>query len=225
MYVNMALEWRYLKYQVLIINVVKFIRKLINIKPGEYRPDRGRLHVGGIGVVVAGGPFGQTRFGLWGGCSRCSLLPSRALRVVRVARALVSVHPRPIGPDAAGRPRRGGSPAVVSESHPSGESGDTGAPPAGGLVAPPGPALGQVCAAGPSRRFRGRGGGHPHLGDRARRECVPRVLITSLSVIFVREYKYFCTRVHTENSDNFPLGGAHICGSSDLRTLLALHRG
>ena len=188
MYVNMALEWRYLKYQVLIINVVKFIRKLINIKPGEYRPDRGRLHVGGIGVVVAGGPFGQTRFGLWGGCSRCSLLPSRALRVVRVARALVSVHPRPIGPDAAGRPRRGGSPAVVSESHPSGESGDTGAPPAGGLVAPPGPALGQVCAAGPSRRFRAspKGG---RVGSALGWPCA--------------------TRVRAESSDYFPF--SHIC--------------
>ena len=31
-----------------------------------------------------------------------------------------------VGPNAASRPRRGGPPAVVSESHPSGESGDTG---------------------------------------------------------------------------------------------------
>ena len=31
-----------------------------------------------------------------------------------------------VGPNPAGRPRRGGPPAVVSESHPSGESGDAG---------------------------------------------------------------------------------------------------
>ena len=89
-------------------------------RPG---PDRRRLHVGGMRAVVAGGPFGRTRFGLGGGRSRCSLHPSRALRVVRVARAFVSGHP---GPNAVGRPRRGWPLAVVSESYPSGESGHTG---------------------------------------------------------------------------------------------------
>ena len=41
-------------------------------------------------AVVAGGPVGRTRSGLGGGRSRCSLLPSRSLRVVQVARAFVS---------------------------------------------------------------------------------------------------------------------------------------
>ena len=31
-----------------------------------------------------------------------------------------------VGPNAAGQPHHRGPPAVVSESHPSGESGDTG---------------------------------------------------------------------------------------------------
>ena len=38
-------------------------------------------------------PFGRTRFGLGGSRSRCSL-PSRSLRVVRVARAFVSGYPQ-----------------------------------------------------------------------------------------------------------------------------------
>ena len=56
-----------------------------------------RVAVGRLGTV------GQTRFGLGGGRSRCSLLPSRSLRVVRVARVFVSGHPRP-GRAQCGRP-------------------------------------------------------------------------------------------------------------------------
>ena len=60
-------------------------------------PSRGRLHIGGMGVLVVCGPVGRTRFRLGGGRSRCSLLralyPSSSLPVVRVARAFVSGHP------------------------------------------------------------------------------------------------------------------------------------
>ena len=45
------------------------------------------------GRAGSGGPVVQTRFGLGGGCPRCSPLPSRPLRVVWVARAFVSGHP------------------------------------------------------------------------------------------------------------------------------------
>ena len=115
----------YLKYQVLIINVVKFKRKLINIKSGycvgmrdasgRRRPAQDqafiakrRVHSPGTTLARSrtpsrrrhggGGSWWACRpdmFGLGGGSSRCSLLSSRALRVVRVARALVSGHTRP----------------------------------------------------------------------------------------------------------------------------------
>ena len=83
---------------------------------------------------VAGGPFRKTRFGLGGGRSRCSLpslqppVLSESSESYRLVRAFMSGHPRPVGPIATSRPRRGGVPDVVSESHPSGESGDTGRP-------------------------------------------------------------------------------------------------
>ena len=54
------------------------------------------------GIVVAGGPVGQARF--WVGRSRCSLHSSCSVRVVQVARAFVSGHPRP-GPSRAQRGR------------------------------------------------------------------------------------------------------------------------
>ena len=76
--------------------------------------DMGRLHVGCM--VVAGGPIGQTCFGLGGGCSRCSLLPSRSLSLSlsRPGRTCVRVGPpatgsgpmRPAGLAVAGRRRR-----------------------------------------------------------------------------------------------------------------------
>ena len=55
----------------------------------------GRLQVGSMGVALAGGPVGLTRFGLGAGRSRCSLLPSRTLRIVRLALAFVSGYKRP----------------------------------------------------------------------------------------------------------------------------------
>ena len=71
------------------------------------------------------------------------------------SRTCVQVRVDPVGPCAAGRPRRGGPQAVVSESHSSGESGDAGK----ALVAPPhgrrgARALRQVCTASPSRPVR-----------------------------------------------------------------------
>ena len=61
------------------------------------------------GGVGDGGPVCRTRSGLGGGCSRRSLLPSR------------SSDSSESNLNAAGRPRRGGPQAVVSESHSSGE--------------------------------------------------------------------------------------------------------
>ena len=77
------------------------------------------------GAVLVVGPGGGTRFGMGGGRSRCGpLSPSRP------SRTCVLCHGRatrdPVGPSVAGRPRRGGPPAVVSELHSSGESGDAG---------------------------------------------------------------------------------------------------
>ena len=77
------------------------------------------------GAVLVLGPGGGTRFGMGGGRSRCGpLSPSRP------SRTCVLCHGRatrdPVGPSVAGRPRRGGPPAVVSELHSSGESGDEG---------------------------------------------------------------------------------------------------
>ena len=77
------------------------------------------------GMVLVGGPVGGTCFGMGGGRSRCGpLSPSRP------SRTCVLCHGRatrdPVGPSVAGRPRRGGPPAVVSELHSSGESGDEG---------------------------------------------------------------------------------------------------
>ena len=57
-------------------------------------PGRRRLHVGSMGVVVAWA-VGRRRFGLGGGRSRRSLLPSRSLRVVRVACAFLTGQSRP----------------------------------------------------------------------------------------------------------------------------------
>ena len=136
------------------------------------------------GLVVAGGPVGRTRFGLGGGRSHCSLLPSRSLRVVRVARLSVSGHPRPCW---ARRGRRGGLLALVFESHPSDDSGDTGAPPAGGPVAPPRPARRRDTSARPARadqseHHRRAGGCDQNLDNRARRKYIPTILITYLSV-------------------------------------------
>ena len=48
-------------------------------------------------MVVSGRHVGQTRFGLGGARSRCSLLPSRFLRVVRVSRTCVRVGPPATG--------------------------------------------------------------------------------------------------------------------------------
>ena len=77
------------------------------------------------GAVLVVGPGGGTRFGMGGGRSRCGpLSPSRP------SRTCVLCHGRatrdPVGPSVAGRPRRGGPPAVVSELHSSGESGYAG---------------------------------------------------------------------------------------------------
>ena len=89
-------------------------------------------------VVVVGGGWsvGQRRFGLGGGRSCCSLLPSRSLRVVRFARAFVSGHPRPCrarrGRPASSWQAAGRRIRVASEWR----ERRHGAPPAGGLVAP-----------------------------------------------------------------------------------------
>ena len=50
--------------------------------------------------------------------------PPLPLSPSRPSHKCVRVGPPATGPNAAGRPRRGGPPAVVSESYPSGESGD-----------------------------------------------------------------------------------------------------
>ena len=63
--------------------------------------------------VVAGGPVGQTRFGLGGGHSSCSLLPSCSLCVVLVANVFVSCHLLP-GLDLRCRPA---APWQVSGRH------------------------------------------------------------------------------------------------------------
>ena len=121
---------------------------------------RGHLHVGGMGVVtvmVAGGP-------VWWACrpdtfwlARWSLSlqprPSRSVRVVRVARAFVLGHPRP-DRFQRGRPRRGGPQAVVSESHPSGESGGTERHRPGGFDAPSRPAWHRRRSSRPARAGR-----------------------------------------------------------------------
>ena len=122
------------------------------------RAHRGRLHVGGMGGLVGGGPVGQRRFGLGDGPSRCSLLPSLSFRVVGVTRAFVSGNPwpgrvRPVSPwPAAGRRIR-----VASEWR----ERRHGAPPAGGLVAPPRPARRRGRSARPAgpRITKGRVGG------------------------------------------------------------------
>ena len=66
---------------------------------------------------------------LWLGRWSLSLQPlPLPLSPSRPSRTCIRVWPPATrhGPNAASRPRRGGPPAVVSESHPSGESGDTG---------------------------------------------------------------------------------------------------
>ena len=90
-------------------------------RPRSRTPSRRRHEGGGSWWAIW-----PDSFCLGGRRSRCSLLPSRPLRVVRVARAFMSGQPEPGRPNAAGRPRRGGPLTVVSESHPSGESGHTG---------------------------------------------------------------------------------------------------
>ena len=110
------------------------------------------------GVVVSGGPVGQTRFGLGSGRSRCSLIPplqlspSRSSRTDSHVRSCRATRDR-VSPNAAGRPCRGGPPVVESESHPSGESSDTGPRRPGGSL----PRRGRRCTAGPSRPVRAEG--------------------------------------------------------------------
>ena len=121
-------------------------------------------------------------FGLGDGRSRCSLLPSHSLRVVRVARAFYLATRDRVGPSTAGRPNRGGPQPVVSKSHPSGKNGVTGHRRSGGSL----PRRGRR-GAGADMRGRPEPAGlsitkgrmvGSNFGEPCRREYVPRILMT-----------------------------------------------
>ena len=118
--------------------------------------------------AACGGPVGLTRFGLGGGRSCCSLLPTQSSEYhVRSCRA---TRDR-VGSSAAGRQYRanGGQQAVVSESHPSGESGDTGRRRSGGSESLPRTTMVRQLALA-----RGSLPGQQWLGNLPRRRCPPR---------------------------------------------------
>ena len=133
-------------------------------------------------------PHGKGGGGSWWACwqdsfwlGRWSLSlqpPPLPLAPSRPSRTSVCVgHPREgrdrVWTNSAGRQRRGGAHAVVSESHQSGESGDTGRRrPGGSLPCCGWRAPGQVCASGRDQ----------NSVKRARRKNVPRTLITCVSV-------------------------------------------
>ena len=87
-------------------------------------PKRGRLQVGGSISCWA-----WWRDTFWHRRWSLSLQPALSKTSESHVRSS-SCHSRatsdPVGPSVAGRPRRGGPPAVVSELHSSGESGDAG---------------------------------------------------------------------------------------------------